>query len=54
MSTQTIPESIDNSADIIDVRVGHKRVLWTESVDGFAADSYDAAAEKILEREASE
>lgn len=33
------------------VRLGHKRVLWTEGADGFAFDSYDAAAEKILERE---
>lgn len=35
------------------VRLGHKRVLWTEGVDGFAGESYDAAAEKILEREAN-
>lgn len=35
------------------VRIGHKRVLWTEGVDGFAGESYDIAAEMILEREAN-
>lgn len=33
------------------VRLGHKRVLWTEGVDGSAGESCDAAAEKMLERE---
>lgn len=36
-----------------EVRLGHKRVLWREGIDGHAGESYDAAAEKILEREAS-
>lgn len=33
------------------VRLGHKRILWTEGVDGSAGESYDAAAELILSRE---
>lgn len=33
------------------VRLGHKKVLWTEGSDGNAGESYDLAAEKILERE---
>lgn len=33
------------------VRLGHKKILWTEGVDGLAGESYDAAAELILERE---
>jgi hypothetical protein len=33
------------------VRLGHSRILWTEGVDGEASDSYDGAADVILQRE---
>lgn len=34
-----------------EVRLGHSFVLWREGKDGCAGESYDTAAELILERE---
>lgn len=34
-----------------EVRLGHSFVLWREGKDGRAGESYDAAAELIIQRE---
>lgn len=34
-----------------EVRLGHSFVLWREGKDGCAGESYDTAAEMILQRE---
>ena len=32
------------------LRYGHKRIVWTEGIDGFASESYDQVAETAFKK----